>query len=139
MEGPSPDGPQTVGRPSLPLTPSDANPPTRTFTLKPKEFARVNAPPGTQEASAAHDVFAIRREIREREQALGLNELAPKPAPKSRRRRDYWLLLVTVDTALVLTAWLGRANVFVLTSAAAGVIVVSVGLTWIMWFVMDDY
>ena len=121
------------------IDPDKPDPPPRTFTLKSKEFERVNAPPGTQEASAAHDVYAIRREIREREQALGLNELAPKPAPKSRRRRDYWLLLLTADSALVLTAWQGRGNVFVLVSAATGVVVATIGLTWIMWFVMDDY
>jgi hypothetical protein len=120
------------------LDPDKPDPPPRTFTLKPKEFERVNAPPGTQEASAAHDVYAIRQELRAREQAAGLDAVEVK-AVRSRRRRDYWLLLATVNPALAVTAWLGRGNMFVLVSAAAGIILATIGLTWIMWFVMDDY
>ncbi len=118
--------------------PPAGDPPPRQFALKPKEFERVNAAPGTQEKSATHDVHAIRRELREREQAHGMDQMEIKRV-RSRRRRDYWLLLLTADSALVLTAWQGRGNVFVLVSAATGVVVATIGLTWIMWFVMDDY
>jgi len=118
--------------------PSDAGPPPKKYDLRAKEFERVNAAPGTQEASAAHDVHAIRRELREREQAAGLDAVDVKNV-RSRRRRDYWALLLLADALLALIAWEGRGNAFVLVSAAAGLIVATIGLTWIMWFVMDDY
>ena len=118
--------------------PPDADPPPRQFAFKPKEFDRVNAAPGTQEPSAAHDVYAIRQELREREQAAGLDRVEPKPR-RSRRRREYWTLLLLTNALFALFAWQGRGNPFVLVSAGAGIALASVGLTWVMWFVMDDY
>ena len=118
--------------------PDRAEPPPRKYKLKPREFARVNAPPGTDVPSAAHDVYAILRANRTREQDHRLGEVEIKTV-KSRRRRDYWRLLLGTNLFLALIAWFGRENLFVLVSAAAGVVISSIGLTWVMWFVMDDY
>jgi hypothetical protein len=41
-----------------------------------------------------------------------------------------------VFTGLML--FVGR-NIFTLVCGGAGIVVYSIGLTWILWFVMDDY
>ena len=57
----------------------------------------------------------------------------------SRRKRDYWTLMIGVNGALILTALLIGLNVMTAVYAFSGVILISIGLTWIMWFIMDDY
>ena len=69
-------------------------PPTVRYALKPWEFTAVNAPRGTEEKSAEHDVNEILKQVRASEAAAGIGELAPVPPPKNRRRRDYLLLLI---------------------------------------------
>ena len=118
--------------------PTDDDPPRKTYGLKPKEFERVNAAPGTQEPSADHDVYAILQANRAREQDHGLGEVEIKTV-KSRRRRDYWTLLLLTNALFAVIGFTGRENIMVLVSAGTGMILTSVGLTWIMWFVMDDY
>ena len=118
--------------------PNEADPPPKKYGLKAKEFTRVNAEPGTQAPSADHDVYAILQANRAREQSHGLGDVEVKVV-KSRRRRDYWTLLLLTDALLAVIAWQGRENFFVLVSAGAGIILASIGLTWIMWFVMSDY
>ncbi len=118
--------------------PTDADPPRKTYELKPKEFERVNAEPGTQAPSADHDVYAILQANRAREQQHHLGEVEIKTV-KSRRRRDYWTLLLLTNALFAVIGFTGRENVMVLVSAGAGMILISGGLTWIMWFVMDDY
>ncbi len=131
---------------------SDApEPPPRKFAFKPKEFERVNAPrpesaaadaaaPTPAPVPAANDVFAIRQELREREKAAGLDELKPADRPNStRRRRDYWFLLLAGNIAIVGTAAIVGLNVMTAAFAFSGVVLYSIGLTWIMWSVMDRY
>ena len=117
---------------------TEADPPRKTYGLKPKEFERVNAEPGTQESSTDHDVYAILRANRAREQQHNLGAVEIKTV-KSRRRRDYWALLGLTNALFAVIGFTGRGNLMVLVSAGAGMILTCVGLTWIMWFVMDDY
>lgn len=119
--------------------PAEEEPKPRSFAFKAKEFERVNAPTGAQEPSADHDVYALRRQIREREQAAGLDNLVTRPKRRSRRRRDYWLLLLASNVVFGTLALLGRGNPAVFISGLAGAIILSIGLTWVMWFIMDDY
>src|ERR1700704_4843988 len=77
----------------LGLVHDEDSPPPRQFKLKPKEFERVNAPPGTEAKSDDHDVFALRRQVREREQAAGMDNVALPPPKKARRVRDFWVCL----------------------------------------------
>ncbi|MFI5335967.1 MAG: hypothetical protein ACHQ5A_04240 [Opitutales bacterium] len=114
-------------------------PAPRQYELKPRTFERLNAEPGTQPASADHDVYAIRASLRAREQAAGMDELVPLPPKKSRRRRDYWLLLLANNAVLLLVLILGRHNVVVAVYALSGMVLLSVGLTWVMWQIMEDY
>jgi hypothetical protein len=113
-------------------------PAPKKYGLKPREFERVNAPRGTLGHSAAHDVYAIRQELRAREQASGLDEIAPRPPRVSRRKRDYWLLMA-VGNALLVTLMLLSGNVVTLVFAGAGIVIYSLGVTWVMWQIMGDY
>ena len=72
----------------------------------------------------------------DRARAAGLYELAPKPKRRSRRTRDYWTMLVVVN-ALFVGSVIWRPGVIVF--AGAGIILFTVGLTWVVWVVMDDY
>lgn len=120
--------------------PDEADPPRKVYGLKPKAFERVNtAEPGSP-PPAANDVFALQRELREREIATGFDALRPTERPRSRRRpRDYWLLLLAGNGALLgLVALLG-ANAMTVGFAGAGLVLYTLGLTWVMWCVMGDY
>jgi hypothetical protein len=120
--------------------PDAPEPPRKTYALKPKEFERVNplveagaAPP------AENDVYAIRRQLREREVAAGMDALAPAPRKKSRRKRDYWLSIALINLAMIGITVASGFNIVVMCYTGAGMIVATLGLTWTMWFVMDDY
>ena len=112
-------------------------PAPKKYGIKPREFERLNAK-GPAGRSAEHDIYAMLQQNLAIEKKAGLNEVEIKEV-KSRRKRDYWLLLVPSIGTLALAAWLGRANPYVLVPACSGIVLVSIGLTWVMWFVMDDY
>ena len=115
-------------------------PPRPPLTFKPKEFERVNPAPSGGPPPPANDIFAIQREIRAREIASGMDELKPVGTPRrSRRRRDYWLLLLGGNGAIIGLAALVGFNPMTIVYAFAGVVLWTVGLTWVMWFVMGDY
>jgi hypothetical protein len=85
------------------------------------------------------DIHELLRGNLDREKSAGLHELKPLPPRRSRRRRDYWLSLAAVNSAIVLAVFLPGPSVVSLVSGFSGVVLFSCGLTWIMWFVMDDY
>lgn len=116
----------------------EPDPPRRNYALKPKEFERVNAPPGTPSDSPAHDVFAMQKQLREREQAAGMDNIEIRAPRKSRRKRDYLISLVA--------GWGGLMLIGAFTSGPAGLVAGAVlglfyagGLTWIMFGILSDY
>lgn len=115
-----------------------AEQPPKNYAMKPRKFARVNAPAGTQAKSAEHDVYAILQQNRAVEKLAGLNEVELKVV-KSRRKRDYWLLLIAGNLLIVSLVALGRLNAVSMIFGLAGIVILSLGLTWVMWFVLDDY
>ena len=114
------------------------DPPRKNYELKPREFDHLNAPGRAPEKSTQHDIHAMLKQNHAAEQKAGINEVEIKEV-KSRRKRDYWLLLTLSAGFFATIGWLGRHNPYVLVPAFSGVVLVSVGLTWIMWFIMDDY
>lgn len=144
--------------------PDEPDPPRKNYGFKEREFKRDNAPasaappPPTakelammsgpvtatpksatgQRAEDPNDVYAVLQENRRSAREHGLNEVEVK-AVKSRRTRDYWLLLLSAELALGVTAYLGRGNPFILACAVGGMGLVALGLTWIMWQVMNKY
>jgi hypothetical protein len=144
--------------------PDTGGPPRKFYGFKPKEFEAVNTLIGQSRPSAAHDVFAIRREVEEAERAAGLHQLEVKPPKRSKRKRDYWRLVVglfvVINVMLVVIAWGGagtqtlaagmtdqfwpvfRGVLFgspILAWGFAGWCVMSASIAWLMFGVMDDY
>ena len=85
-----------------------------------------------------NDVHALLAQNRAVESKLGLDQVEIRKV-KSRRTRDYWLLLGLSELLLGLITWQGRGNPVVFVSALAGMILVGVSITWIMWQIMDRY
>lgn len=88
-----------------------------------------------------NDVHAVLRENLARENAAGLNKLSDLPPRKSRRARDYWLLMIVCNLTLGLLAANGlrTGNAVLFVYCMAGIGLLSAALTWVMWFVMDNY
>lgn len=124
---------------------SDApEPPRRTFVLKPREFARLNRPPeelAAEPTPLANDILAMQRDLRARERASGRDALGPPPVRRARRRRDYWLMVALLNGlggAVAGAGWTA-GNFVVLVYALAGMLLGTIGLTWVLWVVMDEY
>lgn len=90
-------------------------------------------------ANRANDVHAMLQGNHARANAAGLNDVPERPRGPSRRKRDYWLSLVGGNLAIVVTLLVCGFNVVSGMFAFGGMVFFSAGLTWIMWFVMDDY
>jgi hypothetical protein len=133
------------------------DPPRKLYGLKAKEFETVNTPTGQAGPSAAHDVFAIRREVEDAERAAGLHQLEVKIPQRSRRKRDFWLLVAGIliafggvvawQVSLVASRTSGSpevvARILLRTPIAwwglTGAVVILFALSYVMFFVMDDY
>jgi hypothetical protein len=111
--------------------------PTEKIRIDVRDLARAAAIPAanasTLPAPPPNEVHAILRENLDRANAAGLNDVDLTPKPASRRTRDYWIALAIGNSLLAVALMI--SPIF----AGAGLIIFNVGLTWIMWFVMDDY
>jgi hypothetical protein len=85
-----------------------------------------------------NDVYVTLEENRAVERKTGKDAIEIRKI-KSRRRRDYWLLLIPSELLLGLITWYGRGNPIVMVSAFAGMVLVGITLTWVMFQVMNDY
>jgi len=145
--------------------PDEADPPRKNYGFKDREFKRDNvlkpteapmptakelaimagpvakhgqAAAGRAKAEDPNDVYAVLQANRTVEKKHGLDEFELKQI-KNRRKRDYWLLLISCEVALGALAYTGRGNAFVLACSVAGMGLIAFGLTWIMWQVMNKY
>ncbi|MBI2514220.1 MAG: hypothetical protein HYV96_19785 [Opitutae bacterium] len=144
LNAPRPDAPPSdAPQPHASTGPNAATPPNAPGASSAAGAAHSPAPPEPPEPTpAANDVFAIQRELREREIAAGMDELAPPHRPvRSRRKRDYWLLTILTNGVLLpLALWGYRTqNAVLFVYCIAGLALVNAALTWIMWVLMDDY
>lgn len=143
--------------------PDESDPPRKFYGLKDAEFDAVNQRSDQQQridvrdhfSSAAavsgipvpkptakeNDVHGLLRDNVARANAAGLNELTEKPRRPSKRKRDYWFLMISGNAILALLFVMATAqgNAFLMAFSAAGIGLISAGLTWVMWFIMDDY
>jgi len=154
--------------PKLPSEPAPAGPleppepPPREFNLKPTEYERVNRPadstPGNKPIHVAqlyraantpktspappvkteNEIHAILRANLAAEKAKGLNEVIPTKR-RSRRKQDYWLLLIGWNLLVGAVAVQSHRHSVTLVFCLSAAVFVSVALTWIMWGIMDDY
>ncbi len=101
-----------------------------------KDFERLNRPAGEEGVQAAADVRSILNDN------LKVSTRFEKPIEftqrRSRRKRDYWTVLVTGNALLVGLVVALPKNPVVLVSGISGVVLFSVGVTWVMWGVMSD-
>lgn len=100
----------------------------------------VHAPKGATgpKADDPNDVYNALQKNRVIEQAHGLDQVEIRKV-KSRRTRDFWLFLIGGNLAIIgLVALLGL-NVVTVIFGLAGLVIFSLGLSWVMWQVMDRY
>ena len=144
--------------------PDAPDPPRKVYGFKEREFKRDNAPssktppaPTAQElaklaghhhdprprgaqakADDPNDVLRVLNQNRRSEQEHNLDAIEIKET-KSRRKREFWLLLVGGNLFILGAVWLSGVNVITVIFGLAGLIVFSLGLSWVMWQVMDRY
>lgn len=121
--------------------PASAAPPMPTA----KELAMMAGPagPSPQGATGAkpgdpNDVFIHLQRNRAIEKQAGADKMEIREV-KSRRKRDFWLLLVGGNLAIVAGVAFGGFNVISVIFGLAGLIIFSLGASWVMWQVMDKY
>ena len=97
--------------------------------------------PASTAAAAENQVHEILRENLARANDAGLNELSEKKKRPSRRKRDYWILMIAGNSllAFLFAGAVASKNAFLMAFSAGGIGLISAGATWIMWHVMDDY
>lgn len=140
------------------------DPPPKAYGFKVREFKRDNARipdappvptardhavmagphvPTSRKPAAAkpddpNDVHAVLRHNRAVEKKFGLDEIEIKQV-KSRRQRDFWLMLVGGNLAIIGAVVVTNINVVTVIFGLSGLIIFSLGLSWVMWQVMDKY
>lgn len=106
------------------------------FVLKPKSFEQVNEP-ASQDATAppsVHEILAQNREEEAKhEKPLVLNK---KP---TRKKKDYLISLLLGNGLICLTVAILPLHVVTLVYGFSGIVLFTVGLSWVMWVVMSDY
>ncbi len=120
--------------------------------LKPKAFERVNKTDAELQAVAANKpsgevVPSAAAPIVVEEILRGNLTKGPGAVEKpidlrrkrSQRARDYWRALIAGNGLLLGSLFLAQGNVAMWVFVGAGVVIFSTGLTWIMWFIFDDY
>jgi hypothetical protein len=95
--------------------------------------------PAQKSAAPANDVQALLQANTAHEAAAGLHALTPQAPRRSRRKRDYWISLFAAYAVIGGALKIASLNLMSIAFAAAGAIIVTLGLTWIYWFVLDDY
>lgn len=93
---------------------------------------------GVDRSADPNDVYAVLQQNRAIEKKAGLNEVQIREI-KYRRKRDYWLTLIGGNIFIVGAVYIIGFNVFTLVYGLAGVVMFSLGLTWIMWQIMSKY
>ena len=143
--------------------PEESDPPRKFYELKEAEFEAVNQRSDHQQsidvrehygsatalsgipvpkpAPKENDVHGLLRDNVARANEAGLNALAEKSRRPSKRKRDYWFLMISGNAllALLFVTATAQGNAFMMAFSAAGIGLISAGLTWVMWFIMDDY
>ena len=118
--------------------------------MKERSFDRVNPTAGSvpkeQVAAGSHpahvdpnDVQSILLQNRAIERKHGQDEVEIKVRRISRRKRDFWVLLILGNLLVAALVALGSITPMSISLGLCAMGLLSVGLTWIMWFVMGDY
>jgi len=77
---------------------------------------------------------------RQRAQQAERDKIIISPPRPSRRKRDFWMLVVLVNGGCVgFTGLVTHFDLAVMMFGLGAGLFLTVALTWIMWFVMDNY
>lgn len=88
-------------------------------------------------ANEVHDMLDLNRR---RARESGAFELRPLPPRRSRRKRDFWLMVIVANLFCVgFTAAVSRFSPLVMLCGFGCGCFFTAALSWIMWVVMDDY
>lgn len=141
----------------------EEDPPRKNYGFKERDFKRDNAvgpagaPPSAKDlammagpvvkspqgatgpkADDPNDVFAALQHNRAVEQQHGVDQIEIRKI-KSKRWRDYWLMLIGGNLFIVGIVLLLGPNVVTVMFGFGGVVIFSASLTWIVWQVMGRY
>jgi hypothetical protein len=98
---------------------------------------RLLNPPGA--VRKPNDVQVLMRQHAAKMRRADLDESTPRPRRVSRRKRDYWIVLIPLNAFFAFFAFGPFRNPMTFAFGLGGMIIVTVGLTWVMFFIMDDY
>lgn len=142
--------------------------PRKSYGFKPREFIRDNPPPSSPASSTAptagdlarlagptarqtpsapgpkagdpNDVYAVLERNRAHERKQGLDDFEIRKT-SSRRKRDYWLVFLSVEIFFGAIAGAGvvLGNPFFFVGGIAAMVILGLAITWIMWQLMDRY
>lgn len=142
----------------------EEDPPRKVYGFKDREFKRDNAPTGSvpppptvkelammagpvipspkgatgPKAGDPNDVYSALQHNRTIEKMHGGDQVEIRQI-KSKRVRDFWLLLIGGNLLIVGVVVVLGLNPVTVIFGLGGVILFSVGLSWIMWQVMGRY
>lgn len=124
-----------------PPAPPDPAPPGRIDVHDLARTATAGTPllSGNAPANRPNDIHAILQENLQRANAAGLNDVTPPPKRRSRRLRDYFIVFIPVNAFFGWWAFGPYANAMTFIYGIAGMILFSVGFSWVMFFIVDDY
>ncbi|MEX0332481.1 MAG: hypothetical protein AB3N64_13770 [Puniceicoccaceae bacterium] len=103
------------------------------FKLKPT----VSQPYSTLEQD--HKPVDSRQILQENTERGLTNESFEVTERPRRKRRDYLVLMVLGNLLLLIPLLLFLPNLFISVSCLSGMVLYSVGISWVMWGVMGDY
>ena len=91
-------------------------------------------------AARPNDVHDLLELNRRKARAAGEFDLNYIPPRASRRKRDYWILVILANGGSIgFMGLITRFDAAAMLGGLAGGLFLTFALTWIMWFVMDNY
>lgn len=130
-----PKKPRLIDSPDPERPPAAPEPPRPKLRLGQKEFTDVN-----RSVEASTPPISVHAILAENLQHAVPHEQVPEPRRRrSRRTRDYWLCVVLGNALFGGVAFCFRHHPIVFVSSVAACTLFTVGLSWVMWQLMDDY
>jgi hypothetical protein len=113
----------------------DADPPPQRYGLKAREFTKANQP-ATPPAPSVHEILRnnlVRGQAVEEATPMDLTD------HRTKRTRDYWLVMIAGNGLGGLLWWLLPSSPLISILLPGVLLVLNLGLYWVMFQVMDKY
>ncbi len=89
-------------------------------------------------ANRPNEVHGILRDNLARDNAAGLYNVSLRQR-RSRRLRDYLIVVAVLNAPIGVVAWLSRGEQIVLVLLLSGFVFFNLRFAWHVWAIMDDY